>query len=286
MISEIFMRFPGGRDRALTLSYDDGVEQDIKLIEILNKYGIKATFNINSGLYTPKGTVFPEGRIHRRMTHEASVELYKNSPHEVAVHSFSHPFLDKIPPASVIDEIIKDRKNLEADYERPIRGMAYPIGAFNDAIVESLRQCGIVYSRTVISTKSFDIPTDWFRLPATCHHNDPDLMKLADNFVNYNVWGPPQMFYLWGHSYEFEEKNNWNVIEEFCEFMGGRDNVWYATNIEIYDYIQAYYRLEWSVDMDTVYNPTAYTIFIKYCTAQHPPKYISVKPGETLRITE
>ena len=111
MISEIFMRFPGGRDRALTLSYDDGVEQDIKLIEILNKYGIKATFNINSGLYTPKGTVFPEGRIHRRMTHEASVELYKNSPHEVAVHSFSHPFLDKIPPASVIDEIIKDRKN-------------------------------------------------------------------------------------------------------------------------------------------------------------------------------
>ncbi len=34
----------------LTFSYDDGVTQDIRLIELFNKYGMKATFNINSGL--------------------------------------------------------------------------------------------------------------------------------------------------------------------------------------------------------------------------------------------
>ena len=42
------MRFPGGKAKALTLSYDDGVRQDKKLIEIFNKNGIKGTFNVNS----------------------------------------------------------------------------------------------------------------------------------------------------------------------------------------------------------------------------------------------
>lgn len=44
--------FPDGKKKALTLSYDDGVEQDRRLVEILNRYGIKATFNINSGVQT------------------------------------------------------------------------------------------------------------------------------------------------------------------------------------------------------------------------------------------
>ena len=59
------MRFPNGKLKALTLSYDDGVEQDIKFVEILNKYGLKCTFNLNSGKYAPEGKVYEAGRIHR-----------------------------------------------------------------------------------------------------------------------------------------------------------------------------------------------------------------------------
>lgn len=54
-MANLFMRFPQGRAKALTLSYDDGVEQDIRLIEIMGKHGLKGTFNLNSGLYAEEG---------------------------------------------------------------------------------------------------------------------------------------------------------------------------------------------------------------------------------------
>ena len=75
-MSSIFMKFPGGRKKALTLSYDDGVEQDIRLIQIMKEYGLKGTFNLNSGLYAPEGTVYPKGTIHRVMSQKQCREVY------------------------------------------------------------------------------------------------------------------------------------------------------------------------------------------------------------------
>ena len=282
--ARVFMRFPGGVGKALTLSYDDGVEQDIKMIEILNKHGIKATFNINSGAYAPEGKVFPEGTIHRRMSHSMALDLYKNSPHEVAVHTYSHPWLETLPPAMVAQEVIEDRKNLEADYGKPVRGMAYPFGTLNDTVVEVLKNSGIAYSRTTVSTEKFNMPSDWLRLPATCHHNNHRLMELAENFVNKKVSNHPQMFYLWGHTYEFEANDNWNIIEEFCEYIGGKDDIWYATNIEIYDYTKAYERLEWSADMTIVHNPSAIPVCFKFSRQGAESKIITVAAGETITL--
>ncbi|MBR4013064.1 MAG: polysaccharide deacetylase family protein [Clostridia bacterium] len=279
-----FMRFPNGATKALTLSYDDGVEQDIKMIEILNKYGVKATFNINSGCYTEEGTVFKPGTIHRRMTHARALELYKDSGHEVAVHTYSHPWLEQLPPAMAAQEVIEDRINLEADYGKLIRGMAYPYGTLNDTVVEILKNSGIVYSRTTVSTGKFDIPTDWLRLPATCHHNAPNLMELAEKFVNMKVHDHPKLFYLWGHTYEFEANNNWNVIEEFCEYISGKEDIWYATNIDIYDYIDAYNRLMWSADGSMVYNPTLVTLWFKFSRRGGSSSVIKIEPGETLTL--
>ena len=83
-MADLYMRFPGGRARALTLSYDDGVQQDKKLMEILNRHGLKCTFNISSGLYAAEGTVYEEGRIHRRMTKSEALALYTDCGHEIA----------------------------------------------------------------------------------------------------------------------------------------------------------------------------------------------------------
>lgn len=255
MKRELFMRFPGGISRALTLSYDDGVEQDIRMVEILDKYGLKCTFNLNGGCFAPEGKVYPEGTVHRRMTKERCMELYKNSPHEVAVHAYTHPFLERLSPAQIAYEIIKDREELEASFGCIVRGMAYPYGAYSDEVVRVLEDCGIVYARTTKSTEKFDIPTDWLRMPATTHHCNPKLMELARKFIETDN-KRPQLFYLWGHTYEFEDRNNWNVIEEFAEYMGGRDNIWYATNIEVYEYVEAFKRLVFSADMRLVKNPT------------------------------
>ena len=283
-MNNIHMRFPGGRNKALTLSYDDGVEQDARLIEIMKENGLKGTFNINSGEYSEEGTTFEPGNVHRRMTRAAAQKLYKDSGMEVAVHGLTHPFLEQLPENICTYEILQDRINLEREYDAIVRGMAYPFGTYNDSVVESIRKCGIVYSRTVIETERFDIPTDWLRLETTCHHNCPRLMELARTFVGEcdkksdreNVlWGAPKLFYLWGHSYEFEINDNWNVIEEFAGYIGGRDDVWYATNIEIYDYIAAYKQLIFDTEATKVYNPTAYELyFVAY------RKLWCVKPGE------
>lgn len=278
-MASVFLRFPGGRAKALTLSYDDGVEQDIRLIEIMKKHGLRGTFNLNSGLYADEGTVYPKGQIHRRMTERQVTETYGNSGQEVAVHALTHPFLEQLPVDMLVKEIIKDRENLEAQFGTIVRGMAYPFGTFSDDVVAALKYCGIVYSRTTISTNDFRIPQDWLRLTATCHHNSPELSSLADKFVNDQVTRAPYLFYLWGHSYEFEANENWKVIEDFADHMGGRDDIWYATNIEIYDYIDAYNRLIFSVDGKRVKNPSGRKIWFEYSE-----KPIVIEAGATLEI--
>lgn len=278
-MAQVFMRFPGGREKAVTLSYDDGVEQDVKLLDIVRKNGLKITFNLNSGLYAPEGTVYPAGQIHRRMTKSQVTALYQGNDVEVAVHGATHPWLDHMPVNMCTKDLLEDRENLEKQFRRVVRGMAYPYGTYSDDVVACMRSVGIVYSRTVHSTHNFDMPSDWMRLPATCHHNDPELMNLAKRFVEGSGWGRPQMFYLWGHSYEFEENNNWDVIENFAEYISGREEIWYATNIEIYNYQDAFKKLLFSVDGTIVTNPTAYELWFFLNS-----KVYMIKPGETLHM--
>ncbi|MDF2801999.1 MAG: polysaccharide deacetylase [Anaerocolumna sp.] len=273
------MRFPEGKDKALTLSYDDGVEQDIKLLSIMNQYGLKGTFNINSGLYAEEGTIYSESQIHRRMTKRQISDAFMNSGQEVAVHSLTHPFLEQLPTAMVIKEIIEDRENLEKQFGTIVRGMAYPYGTWNDSVVDALKSCGIVYARTVVSTFDFRLPVDWMRLTATCHHNAPNLLELASEFVEDKVSRAPYLFYLWGHSYEFEDNNNWRVIEEFAKYTGHREDIWYATNIEIYEYIEAFNRLVFSVNGKSVKNPNRTKVWFKL-----NGETIAIKAGETITM--
>ena len=257
-----FMRFPGGRAKALTFSYDDGVHPDRRLIDIFNKYGMKGTFNICSGRFASEGTVYPPEAISGALPKSEAYALFASSPHEVAIHGYTHQYMTNLPTSQRVSEILDDRKNLEEMFGRRITGGAYPYGNYNDDVVEALRLCGIKYCRTTVSTESFVIPTDWLRLPATCHHANPRLMELADEFISLGIDRQPRLFYVWGHSYEFNQKQNWNVIEEFCEKMSGNDDIWYATNIEIYDYIEAYNRLECFADGKKVYNPTLYELWV------------------------
>lgn len=275
----IVMRYPGGLGKALTLSYDDGVEQDQQLMAILDKYGLRCTFNLNSGCWMPEGHQWAAGTIHRRMTLSQAKALYNGTPHEVAVHCLTHASLIELPMDRMIHEIMTDRVNLERDFGGIIRGFAYPFGTFNDQTVEALRSCGIIYGRTVISSHDFSIPQDWLRLPATCHHDDPRLMELADAFLAASTRFGSKLFYLWGHSYEFDANNNWDRIEAFAQKLAHQPDVWYATNIEIFSYIEAFRQLRYSADGTMVHNPTAISV-----TIENDGRIMEIKPGETVKV--
>lgn len=260
-MSYAMLRFPNFRRRAVTLSFDDGVIYDERLIEIMQKNGLRGTFNINSGLF-PK-----EGETTRRLTKEQALKLYSESGMEIAVHGEKHLTLTEVIPTAAITDVLNDRLKLEEMFGTIINGMAYPNGPFNDKVVEIIKNCGIVYSRTVKSTEQFNIPEDWLRWNPTCHYMNPKLMDLANAFLDDSKvkhWQQkaPRLFYLWGHSYEFNDYDNWNIIEDFASLVGNREDIWYATNIEIYNYVKAFDSLVFSADGNTVYNPSVYDIYL------------------------
>ena len=275
----MMLLFPDGRSKALTLSYDDGVEQDERLIRILDRHGLKCTFNLNSGLWAPEGTRWPQGQIHRRLTGQRAKQLYPGSGHEIAVHCLTHAALAGLSLPRAVHEILEDRLNLERMAGTLVRGAAYPYGAYDENAVRALEDCGIVYCRTVQSTHAFALPPRPLTLHPTCHHDDPLLEELCSRFLSDDGRKEPRLFYLWGHAYEFEANDNWQVIERFAEKMGGREEIWYCTNIEVIDYVSAFRSLRFSADGRTVLNPTAYTLW--FADGKNQGK---IAPGETLRL--
>lgn len=256
-----FLRFPGFKKRAVTLSYDDGMVYDKLLVEILNTYGIKCTFNLNSELFAAEAT-----DTRRRLTAEEAYKLFADGPHEIAVHGCKHLHLNYYPKQAALTEIIEDRKNLEKMFGKVVNGMAYAYGTYDDDTLEAVRCSGIKYARTVESTNNFLIPTDWLRMPSTCHHISPDLQGLIKEFLDDKSRkmpsAAPRLFYLWGHSYEFADNANWDIIENFAKTMGKRDDIWQATNGEVYEYVNAYDALEFGAAGNMVYNPTSTDVFL------------------------
>lgn len=282
---QIIMRFRDGKSKAMTFSYDDGVYQDKRLLKLFETYGLKATFNLNSGLF---GTD-PGEASKRRMTKEEALEAYGNSGHEIAIHSCTHPHLERIPVDQASKEVLKDRETLEEMFHTIVRGGAYPFGSYNDETVRILKDSGICYCRTTETTGRFDVPHDWLRMPASCHHASERLMELAGQFTDHApeeealIWRrKPWLFYVWGHSYEFDqntEYNNWDRMEAFCRKVSRRSDVWYATNLEIYEYTEAFRNLQMSMNEKILINPTATTLYFEY-----KRKCCSIKPGEKLEL--
>lgn len=271
--------FPEGKTKALTMSYDDGVTQDEKLIGIFNKYGIKGTFNLNSGFFGQVDELVVRGHKtnHSHIPADRIKDVYKN--HEVAVHALTHPWLNELPKEMIIYEVIEDKKNLEELVGYPVRGMAYPFGTYNDEVIQTLRELNIEYSRSVVSTEKFEFPEDFLAWSATCHHNNENLLDLAKDFISDENKNKLSLFYLWGHSYEFDADDNWGTIEEFCKLVGNNPDIWYATNIEIVDYLNAQKQLKFSSTGSSVYNPSGIDVWITV-----NGKAVEVKKGCTVEL--
>lgn len=226
-----------GKMKAVTFSYDDGITQDRRLIELFDRYGLKATFNLNSGRLGLANSLLRENVTvaHCVPRKEEIREIYQG--HEVAAHTLTHPNLTKIPDADVVREVEEDRLALSEIVGYEVVGMAYPGGGvnFDDRVVELVRnQTGIRYARIAISSGDFEPQSDLLRFrPTVYHHKEFDKMfDLAEKFLELKP-DTPKIFYIWGHAYEFDIHNTWGRMEDFCKLISGREDIFYGTNREV-----------------------------------------------------
>ena len=223
----------GGRLKAVTFSFDDGVTQDRRLAALFNRYGLKATFNLNSGVFGREG-VTRKGEAqttHNKIAPEEVAALYRG--HEVAAHTLTHPDLTALDDAALVHEVEADRLALEALCGQPVVGFAYPFGRDDDRVVRLLRErTGIRYARTVRSTGGFDLPGEPLRLDPSVYAVEYDrLDALGEAFIALRP-DAPKLFYIWGHSYEFDFDDGWTRFERFCARIAGRSDIAYLTNRE------------------------------------------------------
>ena len=225
------------KKKAITFSYDDGVTQDIRLIELLNKYGLKCTINLNSELLSNKGMLIREGqRISHYKVHPQDVkDIYDG--HEVAVHTLTHPNLTQRDDAEVIRQVETDRLNLSRLVGYEVVGMAYPCGGVNndDRVAELIKKnTGVKYSRTITTTGSFDLQDNLYRFnPTAFHLHFDELMRLGTSFIELKP-ETPKIFYIWGHYYEMDYgADYWVKLEEFFKLISNKDDIFYGTNKEV-----------------------------------------------------
>lgn len=223
--------------KAITFSYDDAVTQDIEFVELLNKYNLKGTFNINSELLGRNDMLIRENkRVAHYKLHKSDVKGVYDG-HEVAVHTLTHPHLPPLEDAEVIRQVEQDRLNLSDIVGYEVIGMAYPGGGVNndDRVAEIIKNnTGVKYSRTTTCTGNFDLQDNLYRFNPTAYHLHFDkLMELGEKFVNMTP-DKPQIFYVWGHSYEFDFYSDYRVkFEEFLKLISNKDDIFYGTNKEV-----------------------------------------------------
>ncbi len=224
----------------LTFSFDDGTVEDRRLIALFDRYGLRGTFNLNSGKFGVRREIVHEGIPvhHYVIEQEEAKTLYQN--HEVAAHTVHHPNLVKISREEVIHEVADDCRALEELTGQQILGMAYP-GAglyYTQEVADIIREnTQIRYARGCKNHHTFKLPENLMLWEPTCHQNDSQLLELGRAFVQADASEEDLLFYVWGHSFEFEKFKSWDLFERFCEMMAGKPDIEYVTNGEVARYL-------------------------------------------------
>lgn len=235
----------GKPKKYFTLSFDDGITQDLKVIEILKKYDVKCiSFNINTGLYGANwdwvGPAIGDPSIpHQRFTEEQlRTGIYDG--YEVLVHTLTHVSLksyDKKLP-KLKKEVVEDADNIEAlTGIRPI-GMAWPGGdtEYTDTTIELIvENTDIRFARGTTSTYSFDLPEYFMKWMPTCSIIDSQCLTLAQQFIDAECT-EDMLFYVWGHAYELDLNNGhgYETFEQLVKMMSEAEDIYLVTNTEFY----------------------------------------------------
>ena len=204
--------------------WDDGVEDDIRLCELLRQKDAKASFNLNAGLHgVQRGSRwrYQDCKDVLRLAKSELLSAYDGFT--IANHSYSHPWANQIPIEQWEREVVDGRKVLQDIFGQEVLGFAYPYTVTSPAIADVVRAAGHVYARDgQFTTPSFP-PADPMQFAADCHFAVPDFWERYAKAKAANA----SVFYFWGHSYELVTEADWQAFAKKIErFNADPDAVW------------------------------------------------------------
>ena len=228
--------YPGGKDRAFNITYDDGVMQDLRFVELMNRYGLKGTFNLNSELMkTGFAWTHPNGMEVKRLNVDTARWLYRG--HEIASHTRNHPYLDHLHEEDLRRELLEDKQTLEALFGVEVAGFAVPFDYYSAEIADCARECGFEYARMSEFSHDYAPCRDWYFWKTGFYHIQPGLSEYVEGFLNTSE--ELAVCQIVGHSYDLDAHALWEVLERIMEQVSKDPRIWSCTNLELVRYLKA-----------------------------------------------
>ena len=203
--------------KSFVFAIDDGTIFDKKTVAIFNKYGIKATFNLNSGL---QDFVWYKDWLEvRRLRLEENKGIYDG--HEVASHSLTHPFLTSLSDEDVFREVGEDIDNLKNIFHREIESFSFPFDGFDERTIGIIKNLGITHIILPAIDDSFRFPIDTCHIKVTSWNIDDALAKVQRFFEDDRA----ELFVYLSHSYDYEFDGSYDKLEELCRIVRERKDI-------------------------------------------------------------
>ena len=226
--------YPGGKKKAFNITYDDGVLQDARFVALLNRYGIKGTFNLNSQLMQEGfAWTHPNGMQVKRLAPKQAKHLYDG--HEIASHTLTHPYMQHLPDAELYRQMKLDKENLEKLFGREVTGFAVPFDYYDDRIADCAKACGFAYARKSEVTGNFTPCEDAYHWKTGIYHIEPGLTDFVAAFLNTQE--ELAVCQIVGHSYDLDAENLWGTMELICAAVSKCDDIWFCTNGELVEFL-------------------------------------------------
>lgn len=250
--------YPGGRSRAFSASYDDGILQDIRFVALMNRYGLKGTFNLNSGLMRSGFTWTHESGLEiRRLSESEALNLYAG--HEVASHTLTHPYMDSLSWGEILMQLSTDKMNLENLFNREVLGFAVPFLYYSEEIAACAKEAGFAYARISEVTEDYSVPADPYFWRGSKFHWDDDLETFIDGFLAAD--DELALCQLVGHSYDLDVLNLWDRMEAVLARVAACPDVASMTNLELVRYTAAMSQAR--IRPDRIENPSPMDLWFR-----------------------
>ncbi|MBE6685933.1 MAG: hypothetical protein E7591_01745 [Ruminococcaceae bacterium] len=243
---QMFMTFNENLPKKyFTMSFDDGITQDIRIIEILKKYNVDCcTFMVNTeGLYGADWGAAVSGMIGRPVDHLRFTEEQLRSGiydgFDVQCHTRTHPSLKAYDDNldMLINEVQGNANDLNSIFGHKPVGMAWPGGdnEYTERTIELvLENTDIRYARGIASTYTYKLPEKFMTWQPTCPVTDGNLLTYAQNFINAEPT-EDMLFYVWGHGYELQGFDLYDEFERMIKMISQREDIILVTNTEFYE---------------------------------------------------